>query len=219
MVLWLTKHFYEGPVMLKLHRHRAFTITELAHQTRLNKGKVRFYLKNVLQDYIDAKNIKVAHGKTAVYPSEVLSRLRFIKMAKEELETSSGDRLTPTLAELRGWMNNLTDEQVEAVLNGDDTLEFGITRIEKGARVIETIRGEKLSGDSGKYGARIPATPKRDERSKDKRDSAPVDSESWARERFGDFLEIRYARPLTDRQLKQLRSAGELLRNILGEEK
>jgi hypothetical protein len=205
--------------MLKIQRQSVFTIADLAERSGLDKPKVRYYLRQVLQDYIDARGIEVEHGKTALYPKEVLSRLVFIKMAKEELETTSGERMTPSLAELRGWMNNLADDQVEAVLAGDDTLGFGVTRIKDGKRVIETVKGERLPGDSEKYGARIAASPRGKSCSEGERASTSSDdTATWARERFGPVLEIRYGKPLSERQLQQLRSAGELLRNILGGE-
>jgi predicted transcriptional regulator len=220
--------------MLKLSVPRDFSVAELARETGLTESTVRYYLKEVLDKYMAKKSsgINVQSGKTKRYPAQVLERLLFIRYAKEKLETASGQRMEPTIAELKGWMANITDEQVHQVLTGDDTLEFGVTKVEGGVRIIETLEGEKLPEDSLKYGQPIAASfdalSRDDSAASYARENLSVYSEiaplaaplptEWQTESFGKDLQIRYRKRLSRKQMKQLRAAGNLLRLILGEE-
>jgi hypothetical protein len=128
--------------MLKLMESRYFTVCELAEKSGLPESTVRFYLKNVLAEFLVNRfpDLKTRKGKTSLYPALVLDRLRFIRMAKTELEMVSENQRTPTMHEIRNWMNTLTDGQISSVLDGTDTLEFGVARVKDGNRYIERIK-------------------------------------------------------------------------------
>lgn len=218
--------------MLKLLGTTPLTIEELANGSGLNESTTRYYVNNVLGDYIKDTfgDISFKQGRKALYPVEVLDRLKFINKVKRELHTASGRKISPSLEELKGWMSRISDEQVREVLSGKEGLEFGVTKIEKGERYIETVRGERLPEDSGKYGEQIVAenTSVQAESASDylddvlgeqvKRSAAPRPVGEWKTIRLGPGLEIRHKLDLTSTQKKQLRMAGDLLRSILTRE-
>ena len=131
--------------MLKILETQYFTVCELAEKSGLPESTVRYYLQQVLRDYMTSKfpDLKTKQGKTSHYPAQVLDRLRFIRLAKEELELTTGNRRSPTVNEIKYWMDSLSDRQIGDVLDGKDTLEFGIDRIKDGVRQIEKLEQEE----------------------------------------------------------------------------
>lgn len=189
--------------MLKIHEFQQLNVFELADRSGLSESTVRYYLRDVLGDYLADRfpDLKTRKGRVSLYPTEVLDRLRFIRIAKEQLETSTGNQRSPTLAELKLWMNTITDEQVHAVLSGDDTVEFGIARIKDGVRYIERVNPKATTG------SREPGPRSRIESS-----AAPGHVIAIA-----PGVEIRHTRPLTKRQSRLLAPIKDLLNRIFEE--
>jgi hypothetical protein len=216
--------------MLKLPKR--YTIKEIAEETGLEKSAVRFYIQEVLPDYVakHCGDIQVQERKATLYPQEILERIKFIKMVKTELSDASNNRLKPTIRELRGWMNNISDEQVRDVVEGKDSIAFGVPIESKGIRQIETLAGERLSEDSRKYGAQIPAfsrAPEENSAAEYLAEIMPSAHKPRAQRKpqartkqlkLGPDLEIHYPGNLSAKKEKQLKLAGELLRSIVTEE-
>ena len=216
--------------MLKLPKR--YTIKEIAVKNGLEKSAVRFYIQEVLPDYVakHCGDIQVQERKATLYPQEILERIKFIKMVKTELSDSSNNRLKPTIRELRGWMNNISDEQVRDVVEGKDSIAFGMPVESQGTRQIKTLAGERLSEDSRKYGAQISAfsrAPEENSAAEYLDEIMPNAHKPRARRKpqsrtkqlkLGPDLEIHYPGNLSAKKEKQLKLTGELLRSIVTEE-
>lgn len=216
--------------MLKLPKR--YTIKEIGDEIGLEKSAVRFYIQEVLPDYIveNCGEIQVEPRKATLYPQEIFERIKFIKMVKTELSNSSGNTLKPTIRELRGWMNNISDKQVKDVVEGKDSIAFGVPIERKGVRQIETLRGEHLSEDSSKYGAQISASPPLNAedsaanyaatvlRNDDRRRKPQKRKKQGAILKLGPNLSIHYPTDLTPSQQNQLRLIGKLLQSVVSEE-
>ena len=112
--------------MLNILETQYFTVNELAEKSGLPESTVRYYLKNVLNDYLATKlpHIETKQGKTSHYPVEILDRLTFVRMAKEELERATASRRTPTVSEIKYWIDQgaIPTHTVRSILKREGVL-------------------------------------------------------------------------------------------------
>jgi hypothetical protein len=200
-------------------------------------SKLRYYLLDVLNEKVGTP------GQEATYPAKTLGKLLFLVEVME-----NPGPLQPTIKQAVLMLEKLSDEDLTRIGSGEEEIEYGVPDVdESGTAVYRTLSGRTAPQHDHPFG-RVMDLATGEEVSPSADMSMPITDPAerkgaadyvasqfasyisrsektsvrrgpgWKTLSFGPDLQIRYRKPLTPGQKKQLRLAGELLQAVLGEE-
>jgi hypothetical protein len=202
---------------------KLYDFQELVNESKLPERTVRYYLAKVLNAPGGTR------GRKAFYSQETLDQLKLAKQVLMQPYDPKRGEIKPSLKNFRRWLDDLSAEEISKMVEMPYRVKprFSLTTSGSYAKAyVAEEQAEMLSVDEPSQHRSAGGEDK--EKTKDSAarylnkvmGHQPRErgrDQHWNRIRFGDDLEIRTRKRLTQAQKRQLRLAGELLRSMLEE--
>lgn len=210
---------------------KLYDLKEIVAETGLPERTVRYYLAEVLETPSGTP------GRKSYYDQLTVDQLMLAQqILMREYDPDKGE-VKPTLREFREWLEGLDEAEVRRLV--EYPYRYTPKALAQGQTVIRSHKpGSRFEApdafsashsniELGELKAEFSTQSKVPDSATDYLDRVMGPSVSrhppqgatptgpWATHRFGDALEIRTRRPLTDEQARQVTLAGELLKSIL----